>query len=377
MKWIKRIEYLWFVLGVIIVLFVIVELFAFFAAKIKIYNPHDPRADLPVYKNFDQRIEFWREQAKTWKNLQYIPYRMWSRPAFLGKWTNVNSLGDRVTHYNVDENMEGAKKIFMFGGSTIWGTGSPDWQTIPSYVAKLLNEENPRYLVRNYGETGYVASQGLNRLISEIKQGNIPDLVVFYSGINDASTGARALLALETPSYHLYMEQFKRTFKRSKRGMLCSIFEASYTFRAINLLKDKLLPAQGLRWEETIEEDDLREAVDKTTQSWFTNYKIASSIGKEYDFGVILILQPNLSSGSKKFQDYEKKFLEGGLGSIDAVYDRIREIIIETNPVGVYDLSDVFREVDEPVYIDWAHIGPLGNYYVARKIIEIIKYEGY
>lgn len=375
-KLFSLIKDIWLIVGMAILLFIVCEWICFVAAKI--YSPYDLRAELPVYKDFAQRIEFWIEQDRVVVgSLEYVPFSLWSRPPFSGKWTNVNACGDRVTHYNADENIKGVKKIFMFGGSTLWGTGSPDWQTIPSYLAKMLNENESRYTVSNYGETGYVSSQGLNRLISEIKRGNIPDLVIFYSGINDASEGARILAALNSPSYHALMDRFVRVFKKDQGTNALSILEATYIYKAINFFKNKLLPDWDEWWDASLEEEKMHQAAQKTAQYWLANYKIASAIGRDYGFKVIFILQPNINAGKKLLQDYEKEFLKGGRAAIVATYNQIKEAIKENNLSGVYDLSDAFAIISEPIYIDWAHIGPRGNYLVCCKIVKIIEEGNY
>ena len=38
----------------------------------------------------------------------------------------------------------------------------------------------------------------------------------------------------------------------------------------------------------------------------------------------------------------------------------------------VHDLSDVFTDVSDPVYVDWMHMGEAGNAVIARRIAEDI-----
>jgi len=375
MKWIRVIRDAWLIIGITILLFLVLEFIGFMVSII--YRPLDLRASTPVYKDFEQRVEFWveHEKARVEGNLVYVPYHLWSRPPFLGKWTNIDTNGDRLTCYNADGNISGVKKIFMFGGSTLWGTGAPDWETIPSYLAKFLNENNSRCIVYNYGETGFVASQGLNRLITEIKKGNVPQLVIFYTGINDSSAGAVCLSALKTPCYHTFMEQFEKVFKKSKSTSFLEILKTTYTYRAIDFFKKRLFSDQEERWKRIVKEEDREEAICKTARYWLSNYNITSAIGKEYGFKVILVLQPSLYSGKKILQDYEKAMLKGSQPTVNATYKEIRKTVKEGDFAGIYDLSNIFEEISEPIYIDWAHIGRLGNYYVANEIAKIIKEE--
>src|SRR5262245_38830380 len=86
----------------------------------------------------------------------------------------------------------GSYKVFVFGGSTIWGTGSPwrtgspDWGTIPAYLqAGLAKRETRPVCVVNFGESAYVSSQSVIMLLTRLHAGDVPDLTLFYDGPND------------------------------------------------------------------------------------------------------------------------------------------------------------------------------------------------
>ena len=69
---------------------------------------------------------------------------------------------------------------WFFGGSTIWGTGASDSQTIPSHFNSLTNNQ-----VYNFGEASWNSRQSLNQLINVIGDKHIPSAVIFYEGVND------------------------------------------------------------------------------------------------------------------------------------------------------------------------------------------------
>lgn len=74
-------------------------------------------------------------------------------------------------------------RIMFFGGSTMWGTGSSDRNTIPSLIQHHLVQKTRAYGVYNYGFASVVISQQL-RLLKTIPI-NKGDIVVFYDGGND------------------------------------------------------------------------------------------------------------------------------------------------------------------------------------------------
>ncbi|MDD3472692.1 MAG: hypothetical protein PHS86_07915 [Syntrophaceae bacterium] len=78
--------------------------------------------------------------------------------------------------------------IWIFGGSTIRGDTDFDEQTIPSYLAQVLNSKNTstNYSVVNFGINSFnslMESKYLQKALIEIKPK--PNLVIFYDGAND------------------------------------------------------------------------------------------------------------------------------------------------------------------------------------------------
>jgi len=131
----------------------------------------------PAFAGFDDYDEYFTEIKKVKMNV--VPYYHWRRGSFDGKAVSIDNDSIRKTIKSPNDN---AKKVFMFGGSTTWGTGTPDRYTIASYLQKLLGEE---FDVYNFGETAFVSVQELNLLLENLSNGFIPDIVIFYDGVND------------------------------------------------------------------------------------------------------------------------------------------------------------------------------------------------
>ena len=70
----------------------------------------------------------------------------------------------------------------------MWGTGSPDWGTIPANLQKGLEKlrQGP-VCVMNFAESAYVSTQDIIMLLLQLQSGNVPDLVVFYNIAGDIS----------------------------------------------------------------------------------------------------------------------------------------------------------------------------------------------
>ena len=83
------------------------------------------------------------------------------------------------------------KSVWFFGGSTMWGTGSSNDQTIPSHFNSLSNIP-----VYNFWETGWNSRQSLNQLINVIGDNYTPSVVIFYDGVNDVVHQCRSEIKL-------------------------------------------------------------------------------------------------------------------------------------------------------------------------------------
>jgi hypothetical protein len=77
--------------------------------------------------------------------------------------------------------------VFFFGGSTTYGAGVPDVETIPAYFQEMLQAKaqgrSPK--VYNFGTGAYIFTQEMIRFQELIWRGFIPDAVVFLDGLND------------------------------------------------------------------------------------------------------------------------------------------------------------------------------------------------
>jgi len=138
--------------------------------------------------------EYLREQESS-NRLQWKPYVYFRRLPFEGLFINVDQRGRRrtVQPRSCDRDPD---EIFLFGGSTMFGSYQRDDATIPSLVTKELSETAPcQFKAVNFGETGYVFTQEVIELMLQLRSGARLRLVVFYDGINDVAAAAQAGMA--------------------------------------------------------------------------------------------------------------------------------------------------------------------------------------
>lgn len=123
----------------------------------------------------------------------------WSRPftcesfthfgeaSHVGQYVNVTAAGYRCNATCAPWPPErDTYNIFVFGGSTTFGYGVPDWQTIPAYLEVALNDTAlAPVAVYNFGAGHYFGPQEAVRLQMLLADGHAPDMAIFIDGTNE------------------------------------------------------------------------------------------------------------------------------------------------------------------------------------------------
>ena len=307
------------------------------------------------YRNQAWGPDYAREYTTIHGRKRYEPYVVWRTPPFQGKQIVVDERGRRRTVGS--DCAAGAYRVFAFGGSTMWGVGSPDWGTIPSYLAAELAQQRGRPVcVENYGEHGFVSTQGVVQLIKELEAGNVPDLVIFYDGINDIYS----TVLLGQAGLHYELPLIKARFERSEprfAGWLRrrNIYRVVAPRLAAPEKPGPALPA------------DAAQAVVRT---YLNNHAIVAALGQSYGFDYRLFWQPNLLVGAKPRTAYEEKVRTRMQPEVVALTTAVHELIgtEATKRSHLYDLTHGFDAETGELYIDWMHVIPEGNRILARAI---------
>lgn len=332
----------------------------------------DSRVGSPVYAAFAERVEFWTEQEKSF-DARFEPYYHWRRSGFAGRYTNVSPEGVRLT-VKAGRKEPGARKVFMFGGSTMWGTGSPDQKTIPSLLQSMLGG---RYDVYNFGETGYVSAQELNYLLYQLSGGNTPDAVIFYDGVNDGYAGAYSP-AIPRDPINLREDEKQRRLKKGTLNPARELFEASNYKRLVDYVGKSSSAARAAHdeWDKKVETGIQRNS-EAVVGAYETHIKQVRALGREYGFRAFFFWQPNLFSLTRHANAYEKAIIEDAsptlVESQRSVYEAAKKRLSNRESDGIYFLGNIFDRSDDPIYIDWIHVGPNGNELIAREIFERIR----
>lgn len=332
----------------------------------------DARQASPVYDNDPNKIAYWTEFTEVWTT-HFEPYYHWRRNPYDGRFINIDKNGVRRTLGATPR--PGAKKLFMLGGSTMWGTGSADKDTIPSLVQAALG---PGYDVRNYGESAWVSTQELNYLLYQLAKGNVPDAVVFYDGVNDGYAGAYSPGIPRDP-HNLRVEN------STKKNIFVKFAEQTKYEKLLQFLErttNRWTAGSGggtADWDKKMSSKIDRNA-HGVIQMYEAHIKQVKALAHEYGFKAFFFWQPNLFSltrDKKRLNQYERDTIAEAspvlVESQKKVYEDAKKAFSNREAENIFFIGNVFDEVPGPLYIDWHHVGPYGNRIIANAMLARIR----
>lgn len=195
--------------------------------------------------------------------------------------------------------------VFVFGGSTAFGAGAADDETIAAYLQILLRERlGARVYVYNFGVGAYYSSQELINFWRLARQGIHPDLVVFVDGLNDY------FQKTDDTAHSGYYREFERArvdltkqlqLDRGPLWHLKQVFQLSPAARLAARLKEHELPVatpgkESLRSDaRTVVrdfDDQDRAHVQYATDRLINNFRLAAGMAAGIGAESAFIVQP-------------------------------------------------------------------------------------
>jgi len=265
----------------------------------------------------------------------------------------------------------------------MWGTGSPNWETIPANLQKGFEKlrQGP-VCVTNFAESAYVSTQDIIMLLLQLQSGNIPDMVLFYDIAGDIPAGYQA----GRPGVHANLDEIAARFeRRAEPSAFVDLLRSTSSYSLIAELMDKLMIANPQQKEPTpgnLATDksmrlDIANLSDRIVQDYSGTYTIVSALAEKYGFKYYFFLPPNIFLGNKPLTSEEQEMrnkseADAGFEQLfTAVYQTIEEE--SSNYPNLYSMVHVFDNVDSLIWIDGGHVTPIGNQLIAKRMLEIIQ----
>jgi len=314
-----------------------------------------------------ERLEEWNEEMER-VQAGYDPYRgSWLLPSRSPSIT-VDSAGLRRTVHPQGE-LGRSRRLFLLGGSAMWGFYAPDSLTIPSLVAAgLVARGLADVEVVNLAQPGLNATQELITLLLELRRGNVPHAVVFFDGFNDVVAAGQARQA-----GHVNGEsRLSQRWVLGGRGFWKELAGLGRHSRMIQHLHWRLSESRTSR---------LRRRSAETwppiTGTW------PEALGGEFGFPVFFVWQPLLATTRKPLTPVELSLRDQLYTPVPA-WPETREMlrlctaavdsILQDGVVQTYvPLHGIFDGDPGTMFVDdWAHLTEAGDRRVADRIVDLV-----
>lgn len=227
--------------------------------------------------------------------------------------------------------------VWFFGGSTMWGIGQRDAHTIPSDVVRLAAADGVRLRAVNLGVPGYTNWQETILLAEMLGNGERPDLIVFYDGANERGTA----------------------YSRADRGDP----DPAHSWRPVSSpLEDQLLDRSFPANPDPTDAERVAFAAAQYRRGVLTGRSLADGAGVP----IVHFWQPQLVS--KRYDPADDGVWKALGSSPSTDRPRVDPMLEQADLDGVIDISRVFDDVHEPLFLDWGHTNELGAQLVAEAI---------
>jgi hypothetical protein len=315
--------------------------------------------------------EFRREVRVDWK-----PYVEWWQRPYRGAYVTLDHRGLRPT--SGEEAVDnGALRILCFGGSTMMGMGARDERTIPAVLAQLLRERGHHAAVTNYGQLGHNSTQETITLQQLLKSGERVDVALFYDGINEMACAEQTGHADGLFNEARRRAEFNLLHPGRRHDLIAAAFvgAAPRTVRRLRQLTG--LPLRGpLPSEHTdLSRVDLAKLAREVVESYLGNVRLVRLLGRECGFQPIFFWQPMITTKRCKTPD-EQRWLRDYTTDperrnvlYEAILGERRRNPDLADAADAIDLSALFDDWTEPVYIDLYHLSEVGNAAVAAAML--------
>ena len=315
--------------------------------KLIVVSPfNDNRFALPNYKKISWAKRHFFEFSKI--DTKYYDHITWRRNDFKGETITIKN-GYRMNSTN--ENFKLNKDIWMFGGSTTWGTGSDDKNTIPSLIEKLTNIST-----LNLGETGYNSTQELNLLLKELVK-HKPKIIIFYDGVNDVGKCMKNLN---------YFSTGQETVLQSALSKLSEPYSEKLIIAPLKILEKVKKSFIKKNTKSGYDCDTNVSKAEKIAKTFVNNWITVELIAKKNNIKFIPILQPTIFTSTSN-KDYLS--INDELKKQYEILYKLIKIELSKKEFKYLNLENSLNKA-ENYFIDFCHLSPNGNMRVAREIIK-------
>lgn len=294
-----------------------------------------------LYYTWDNKVAGW----------EYEPVLGFKEIPRTSKFVNVTEDGIRKNN-NDDLTLKDLQgSIWVFGGSTTFGYGVTDKETIPAF----LDQQMPNTKAINLGRGYYFSRQENDYLSYLLSTGLTPERVIFIDGIN------------ERCNIGIYQAQMGRLFNRAQKSYSWNYLE---TFKPI---------IYGLKYNrETFDTGEVNKAMSIDTCAFsnltqplssvlIATLKERQAICNAFDINCITFLQP--FAGIHGIHLDDNSLSKEAQKTLETKFNKIKPAFIEN---GAISLENALDSIDGHAYADNVHYNAKANKAISNAIYQHI-----
>jgi hypothetical protein len=302
---------------------------------------------------------YWAEHEAA-RETEWRPYVYFRRKPYSGKLIHVDANGFRAT---VNPPLTSGQRAFwLFGGSTVWGTGVSDANTTASQLA-LRAQGSAQVL--NFGETGYVSVQSQLAFMASLRctDAKRPDVAIFIDGVNDVYAAFQSGSAGTPQNESNRTAEFNAT--RSARSFASALIQR---LQGVQQLRERI---EGIPRQAGVSELALRIAKNYLAQAQQTR-----AIAHAQGIAVLFVWQPSVFDKALISEDERSVIGNSLLRHRDlqlATTRALKVALLQQPQADVLVLDTLFDQNTGAIFIDFAHTGAEGNAILATRLMQQIQ----
>ncbi len=335
-----------------------------------------------VYPQFSEQ-DIHNLLRETWSRpYMYEQHTQFKERPYEGSFVNVDQQGYRYSGnqgtWPLDSNNY---NVFLFGGSSAFGYGVPDDQTVASFLQEsLLNKTNADVKIYNFGRGSYFSTQERILFESLLVSGHIPDMAIFLDGLNEFYYNDEKLM------YTHVLEGFFDTWEKAKildvpwvnKIPMIRLYKyLKYRADLVIEHRSKLVEqdSASVDFEGKPYEDD--SLITYVVMRYLENKKIIEGTAKVYDVQPVFIWQP---IPTYKYELDHHLFVGDGFGDhsySEFGYQYMAELYKEQEFGNNFLwVADIQENLQQALYVDKVHYSAEMSELLAETICDLILERG-
>jgi hypothetical protein len=327
------------------------------------YQRTDPQVVQAVWKEYDDMGER--------SSYMFYPWTVFIERPYAGQFLGVTEQSIRRTAPPAPPDQGKPELlVWMFGGSTMFGWGLTDEQSIPSHVQAILQQRLPGYrvVVVNHGHAYWFSSMEISHFIALARKHSPPHAAVFLDGLNDSIRlpAGQDVPYFSDQAYDAWEKERLRRYGTTQDEPWIKMNDSFPLLRVARSLSRRMgleKPPEPPRSRYFQKPAD---PIATALRQFRFNRDLLQAIGKQAGIKTVQVLQPLPTYG--QYTQFKTK-LQPSEQTV-----RFYDVFSRESAPGFYPLQDALLDMAHP-FVDASHYGDEASFRIAERIVGILLQE--